>query len=121
MGDKFEIQDRRHRDRVKMNYPATYTRYDKWGNPCDQKIAKVADVNLKGVRLQSSFRVEPGEILDVTLALGDNLVSFKGKTIHARLSEEHDYELGVSIEDIDDEQRATLIRFLAQIPNLAGN
>jgi len=94
-----------------MNYPATYALFDKQGNPCDQKIAKVEDVNLKGVRLQSSFRVEPGEILDVTLALGDNLVSFRGKVIHARLSEEHDYELGVSIEDIGDDQRATLILF----------
>jgi hypothetical protein len=47
MRDKSRIQDRRNFDRVKMNYPATYTRYDKWGNPCDQKIAKVADVNLQ--------------------------------------------------------------------------
>ena len=121
MRDKSRIQDRRHRDRVKMNYPATYTRYDRWGNPCDQKIVKVADVNLEGVRLQSSFRLEPQDILDVTLALGENLISFRGKVIHSRLSKEHDYELGVSIEDIDDEQRATLIRFLSQIPNLAGN
>ena len=94
-----------------MNYQTTYTRYDNWGNPCDQRIAKVVQVSLKGVRLQSSFRGEPGEMLDVTLALGDNLVSFKGRAIHARLSEEQGFELGISIEDIEDEQRATLIRF----------
>ena len=121
MEDEFGVRNRRNLDRVKMNYPATYTRFDKQGNPYDQKIAKVTDVNLKGVRLQSSFRVEAGEILDVTLALGDKLVSFKGKTLHARLTEQHDYELGVSIEEIKDEQRAALIRFLCQIPNLVGN
>jgi hypothetical protein len=104
-----------------MNYPATYTRFDERGNPFDQKIAKVTEVSLKGVRLQSSFRVEPGEMLDVTLALGDKLVSFKGKTIHARLSEEHAFEVGISIREIEDDQRATLIRFLAGIPNLVGN
>jgi len=121
MKDEFGMRDRRNLDRAKINYPATYTRYDKWGSPCDQKIAKVTDVSLRGVSLQSSFRVEPGEILDVTLALGDKLVSFTGKAVHARLSEEHGFDLGVSVEDIEDEQRATLTRFLCQLPNLVGD
>ena len=62
---------------------------------------------------------QPGEVLDVTLTLGDNLGSFKAKAIHARLSEEHSFEAGLSIEHIEDDQRKMLIRFLSQIPHLA--
>jgi hypothetical protein len=65
--------------------------------------------------LQSSSPVESGEMLDITLALGDNLVTFKGRVIHVKLSEDQGFDLGISIEDIEDQQRIRLIRFMSWI------
>jgi len=35
-------------------------------------------------------------------------------------SEEHRSDLGISIEDIEEEQRTTLVRFLSQVLNLVA-
>ena len=118
MKDEFGVRDKRYVDRVKMNWPAIYVRFDERGNPCDQRICKVKDLSLKGVRLQSTSPIDSGEVLDVTLGLGDKMVSFKGKVVHTRLSEEHYFEFGVSIDAIEDKQRKILIWFLSRIANL---
>lgn len=96
MKDRFGLRERRNLDRVKMNYPATYTRYDKWGNPYDQKIAKVVEVSLKGVKLQSSFPVDSEEILGIILALSESLVTLLGKVVYVNRSKDEGFEFGVS-------------------------
>lgn len=112
MEDKLGMPERRNLGRLEMIYPVIYTRYDKKGRAWDQKISRLLNVSLGGVRLQSSFPVDPGEMLDITMALGDNLVSFKGKVIHVTPSEDEGFELGISIEEIEDRDRVALIRFL---------
>jgi hypothetical protein len=115
MTDEYRIPERRIVARAKINYPATYTGFDERRNPCDSRIVKVTEVSLIGVRLQSSSPIESGEILDITLALEDNLVSFRGKLIHATPFGEDAFHLGISIDCIEDEQRVTLIRFFSRI------
>jgi hypothetical protein len=107
------IPDRRNLDRLKLNYPATYTRYDRYGIACEQRISKLVNLSLRGVMLQSSSAAEFGEILDITLALGDNLVTFKGKVIHVTPAKDDGFDLGILIEDIEDQERIVLIRFVS--------
>lgn len=70
------------------------------------------DVSLGGVRLQSSFLVDSGEVLDITMALGENLVTFMGKVVYVTPSKDQGLELGISIEDIEVQDRAALTRFI---------
>ncbi len=112
MEDTVGFQDRRGSIRFKMDYPAIYTRFDNQGRECDQKISRSMDVSLGGVRLQSSFLVDSGEVLDITMALGENLVTFKGKVIYVTPSKDQGLELGISIEDIEVQDRVTLTRFI---------
>ncbi len=70
------------------------------------------NVSQGGVRLQSSFLVSSGEVLDITMALGENLVTFKGKVIHVAPSEDEGFELGISIKDIENGDKNTLARFI---------
>ena len=56
--------------------------------------------------------IDSGEVLDITMALGENLVTFKGKVIYVTPSEDQGFELGISIEDIENQERVALTRFI---------
>ena len=112
MEDTFRFHDRRDSIRLKMDYPAIYTRFDDQGRECDQKISQSMNVSLGGARLQTSFPVDSGEVLDITMALGENLVTFKGKVVYVTGSEDRGFEMGISIEDIENGEKIALTRFI---------
>ena len=112
MEDTFTFQDRRGSIRLKMIYPAIYTRFDNRGRAFDQKISRSMNVSQGGVRLQSSFLVNSGEVLDITMALGEDLVAFKGKVVYVTSSEDQGFEFGISIEDIEHQDRIALTHFI---------
>jgi hypothetical protein len=112
MEDSFRFHDRRGSIRLKMIYPALYTRFDNQGRAYDQKISRSMDVSQGGVRLQSGFQVDFGEVLDITMALEEHLITFKGKVIYVTSSEDQGFELGISIEDIEKGDKITLTRVI---------
>lgn len=114
MLDKGGIQDRRNSVRWKMIYPAIYTRFDKEGRPFDEKPSRSMNVSLGGIRLQSSFPVHPRETLDIAVALGNSLVSYKGEVIYVIHAQDQRFELGISIKKIRNGDRMILNRFRVQ-------
>jgi nucleoid DNA-binding protein len=112
MEDRLTFQNRKDSIRLKVIYPAIYTRFDNKGRPCDQKICRSMNVSQGGVKLQSNFPVDSGEELDVTIALGGNLVAFKGKVVYVASSEGESFEFGISIEEIEDQDKVTLTQFI---------
>ncbi|NIO03132.1 MAG: hypothetical protein GTN74_00565 [Proteobacteria bacterium] len=112
MVHSFGIRDRRNLDRMRMTYPPTYTPHDNYGTPCEQRISRFMNLSLTGPLLQSKYPVESGEILDITPALGDNLIIFRGKVIHVTPAENEGFDLGISDKDINDPEIAALIRFM---------
>lgn len=112
MEETFRFHDRRSSIRLKMDYPAVCTRLDNLGRPYDQRISRLINVSLGGARLRSSFSVKTGEVLDVTMALGKNLVNFKGKVIHVIASEDQGFEFGVRFTDSEHQDRIALTRFI---------
>jgi integration host factor subunit beta len=112
MEDTLRFYSRKDSIRLKVICPAMYTRFDNQGMACDQKTSRSMNVSQGGVRLQSNFPVDSGEILDVTMALGEDLIAFKGKVVYVTSSEDQGYEFGISIEDIENQDRVTLTRFI---------
>ena len=117
MADTFRYQERRDSMRLEMMFPALYTRFDHEGREFDQKISRSMDLAPGGVRLQSSFLVDCGEVLDITMALGEDLVTFKGKVVYVTSSRDRDQgiEFGISIQDIEIQDRITLTRFIDDV------
>ena len=114
MGRQSGIQDRRNAIRVKMVAPAVYTRFDTKGRASDQKPSNSVNVSSGGVRLKSSFPVESGEMLDISIALAGAPITFKGKVVYVSPSPDEGFELGISIDAIDNEDRIALTRFVIQ-------
>lgn len=112
MEDQSRIQERRNAVRLDASCPCTYTRFDDQGNPIDQRPSKSIDLSRKGVRLQSSYPVESGEVVKIIMALGEKLVNFRGKVVHVTRSKEQGFELGIFIEEMENEARVALNRFV---------
>ena len=112
MEDRLTFQNRKDSIRLKVIYPAIYTRFDNKGREYDQRICRSMNVSQRGVRLQSNFPVDSGELLDITIALGGNLVAFKGRVVYVASSEDEGFEFGISIADINDQDRVALTRFI---------
>jgi hypothetical protein len=87
-------------------------RFDEEGRPCDQRPSKSLNLCTEGVSLESSFPVDPGEMLRITMALGDTLVTFKGKVIHVNRSDDQSYRFGISVRDIGKADRIALTRYI---------
>jgi len=117
MEDSFRYQERRGSVRLKMMFPALYTRFDNQGREFDQKISRSMDLSPGGMRLQSNFSVDRGEVLDITMALEEDLVTFKGKVVYVTPSRDQGQgiECGISIQDIDIKDRITLTRFIDDV------
>ena len=112
MEDSYKFHNRRESIRLSMMYPALYTRVDEKGRAYDQKMSRSMNVSLGGVKLQSDYSVDSGEVLDISMALRENLINFQGKVVYVRGSEDQGFELGISIEDIADEDKIALRRFI---------
>jgi c-di-GMP-binding flagellar brake protein YcgR len=114
MHGRFRFQDRRNSVRLKTVYPVLYTQFDRRGRACGQTPSKSMDISSGGVKLKSSFPVDDGEILEITMALGPSMVTFRGKVVHVTPSEDQSFELGIRIEQIENQDRIALARFVIQ-------
>jgi hypothetical protein len=105
------FRERRNSVRLRLIYPAIYTRIDNEGRAYDEKPSRSMDLSMGGVRLQSSFPVNPKELLDIAVALADSLVTFKGEVVYVKHSRDRGFEMGVSIREIKNLDRIALDRF----------
>jgi len=112
MEDTFRFHDRRASIRVKAEYPALCTRFDNVGRQRDQRISHSINVSLGGARFHSNFPVNTGEVLDITLALKDNLVTFKAEVIYVTPFEGQGFAFGVSFIDSKPQDRINLNQFI---------
>lgn len=62
--------------------------------------------------LQSSSPVDPGEMLKITMALRDDLISFRGKVIYVNPAGDQGFQFGISIKDIGKMDKIALTRFI---------
>ncbi len=112
MVDQSHHHEKRNTFRLNASCPCTYTRFDEDGIPYDQRPSKTLDLSLEGVKLQTSFPVDLGEMLKITMALGEDLVTFRGQVVHVKRSAEEGFNLGLSIKDIGKIDKIALTRYI---------
>jgi hypothetical protein len=104
--------NRRNSVRLSATCPGSHARYDEEGRPFDQRPSRSLNLSSEGVALQSRFPVDLGETLKVTMALGEDLVSFRGEVVYVKPMKGHGFEFGISIRDIGKTDRVALTRFI---------
>jgi hypothetical protein len=115
MEDQATLQDRRNSIRFNLIHPVIYARFDDQGRPFEEKPSKSINISLGGVRLESGLAVDSGEILEITVALPDRLVTMLGKVVYVTQSEDQVFEFGISTQRIEYESMTPLVHYLQRI------
>ena len=112
MENRPRTQDKRHAIRVKVAVPTSYIRFDDKGWVRQLATSRSMDVSSGGVRLRSSYPVDPREVLEITMAFRQRMLTFRGEVVHVTDSKDESLEFGVRIKEIRDEDRIALARFV---------
>lgn len=106
------IRERRNSIRVKVTVQTSYIRFDDKGRVRELATSRSMDISSGGVRLKSTFRVDLREMLQVTMAFRPRMLTFKGEVVHVAPSKNEGLEFGLRIEEIKDQDRIALTRFV---------
>jgi hypothetical protein len=90
-------------------------RFDSEGRPFDEKPSNSVNISLGGVRLGSRYPIECEEIVEITIAIEENLVTMLGTVVHVARSKDQGFEFGVSARRIDHENMIPLLKYLRRI------
>lgn len=78
------------------------------------------NVGLEEVKLKTCSSIPSGEMLEVSMRLGANPITFRGRVLYVTPSRDPGFELGISIEEMEDKDRIALTRFVIEKWRLEG-
>jgi len=73
------------------------------------------DISLDGIKIETGREVRPGDLLDLTLLVGESLVKAKGRIIYVEELLDGMFQAGIVFQDISPEARASLLTYLSDI------
>jgi hypothetical protein len=106
------IGDREKLVKAKIPSPSFPAPFSKNGPVSEQTPSRSRNVGLGGVKKSSS--VTSGEMLEFSMRLGASPITFRGKVLYVNQSNDQGYELGISIEEMNNEDRVAWTKFVIQ-------
>jgi len=73
------------------------------------------DISLEGVKIETGREIRPGDLLDLTLLVGESMVKAKGRVVYVEELLDGMYQAGVVFQDISPQARASLLSYLSDI------
>ena len=105
------MRERRTHSRVKTSRPALYV-LDVYPGP---KACSTVDLSLGGTRIETPYSLEPGQILEISIALGQRAVKCRSKVVHTLWDAGKRLMAGVRFEDLSKQNRAYLDEYILEI------
>lgn len=104
------MENKRRYERVDAVH-LSYICIDEAGNVVHEGMGRTLNVSEAGILLETSFCTEPGQTLNVTLAIGEELLDVNGRVV--RVKERGDVcHTGVEFRDLSDRDRAKIQEFI---------
>jgi c-di-GMP-binding flagellar brake protein YcgR len=105
------MRERRTHPRVKTSRPAVYLP-DVYPRP---KVCSTVDLSLGGTRLETPYSLEPGERLQISIAIGPRVVKCRGKVVHVLRGADQRSMVGVRFEDLSKQHRGYLREYILKV------
>ncbi len=103
---------RRNGPRVDSLNLLYYTCRDEDDNETTQGMGKTLNVSENGILLETHAPIDPKFSVSLTIALGDNLMDFRGNSVRSREREDGLFEHGIEFAEMDDERRLFLKQYM---------
>ena len=98
----FIIKDRRRFPRFNCSHLASYTRFDQEGRQCEEEKVKTVDLSPEGLRIQAYSPIPANEVLDLTVAIREELFNARGKVIRCEPSADGIFNVGIAFLELDE-------------------
>ena len=104
--------DKRYALRTESSDLLSYICCDEDGNETTQGLGRTVDVSEGGVRIETHVALDLDLGISLTIALGDDLMDFKGNIVHSREKHDKRYEYGIAFVEIDEESSLFLRQYM---------
>ena len=94
-----ETKERRHHPREKAFSLVSFVKKEGDIDKSGVVMGRTLDVSKGGIRIESLEPIEAGTILDMEIALGNQVFSIKGVVVHCRKIKGEQYLVGVKFTD----------------------
>jgi len=78
-----------------------------------REMGRTLNVSSTGIKLETPALVEPGQQVQLTLGLRDDMIGLAGRVAHAEVVDPELFSAGIQFTSMDDEGRRVLTRYLA--------
>ncbi len=106
------MPERRSDDRVE-SFNLSYICVDEDGQTVGEGMGRTLNVSTGGLLLETTFCIEPGRTVQLTLALEDRLLDFRGTVVYSSTTDENLCQNGVRFLEMDADARSFLAEFIA--------
>ncbi len=106
--------EERHHPRVKNLSLVQVDRHDKEGLPADLATGRTLDISPGGIRLELHHPLPLRTIVEMSLALDNELVDVRGKVVYLEEIDDERCAMGVQFIDVDEATRQALERYVAK-------
>ncbi len=89
-----------------------YVCIDDHGTIVQKSMGRTLNVSESGICLETHFEIETNHLLDVTIAIEDDLVDIKGTIAFSRPGKEKKFETGIEFVEVDPHSRVVLHKFI---------
>jgi c-di-GMP-binding flagellar brake protein YcgR len=97
----------------------SYICIDEAGNVVHEGMGRTLNVSESGILLETTFTTEPGQTLNVTLAIGEDLLDVNGQVVRA--DEKGEVCLtGVEFRDLSEADRGKIREFMEMFRSEMG-
>ena len=111
----FIIKDRRSFLRFNCSHLASYIRFDEEGRQCEEEKVRTVDISSDGLRIQTYSTISVNEVLDLTVAVREELFNARGKVIRCESSAGGKFNVGIAFLDVDENNRRILYDYFREI------
>ena len=102
----------RHHPRVKNLNLVQIDRHDEEGAQADLATGRTLDISPGGIRLELYHPLPLRTMVEMSLALDDNLVDVRGKVVYLEEIDGERCAMGIQFVDMTDEARQLLERYV---------
>lgn len=103
--------DQRQTPRVE-SLNLSYFCIDEEKNIIAQGMGRTLNISTAGILLETSEPVPEGKIVDMEIAMQDNIISTSGTVVHSNIESDNLYHTGIHFTKLSEEDKETLSKFI---------
>jgi hypothetical protein len=111
-GPLMKNNEKRKHSRIDSMNLLNYVYHDENDEEVNQGMGRTLNVSESGILLETHNRIDPSNIISLTIGLKENVVDIEGRVIYAKENIRGMFESGIEFFEMDDSAREVLKSYI---------